>query len=131
MSILISKHIVKQLSVDSEIVKSVGDRIYPIVIPEGSNYPFIMFEDYGSGPETTKDGTCEDNASCNIAIVAKNYNEAVTVANKTRYVLEGKLARYDDFEVTECNLESWSKNYDADLPAYVVRLTLNFKTIDF
>lgn len=53
------------------------------------------------------------------------------MANKTRYVLEGKLARYDDFEVTECNLESWSKNYDADLPAYVVRLTLNFKTIDF
>ena len=57
MSILISKHIVKQLSADPEIVKSVGDRIYPIVIPEGSNYPFIMFEDYGSGPETTKDGT--------------------------------------------------------------------------
>ena len=42
MSILISKHIVKQLSADPEIVKSVGDRIYPIVIPEGSNYPFIM-----------------------------------------------------------------------------------------
>ena len=56
MSILTGKFLVEKLQEASELSNSIGDRIYPIVIPNGSVYPFIVYEDSGQGGDETKDG---------------------------------------------------------------------------
>lgn len=128
MSILIGKFLVEKLRKNSEISKNIEDRIYPIVIPIGSTYPFIVYEDRGQGQDETKDGPVSDNVSCTVTVVAKTYNEAVTLGQAARKAIEGKMACYDEFDVDECVLTTWAKEYDDQLPAFTVSLNFEIKT---
>lgn len=131
MSILTGKFLVEKLQEASEISNSIGDRIYPIVIPNGSVYPFIVYEDSGQGGDETKDGPASDNVLCTVTVVAKTYNEAVTLGQAARKAVEGKTACYEDFDVNECVMTTWVKGYDDQLPAFTVSLNFEIKTTNF
>ena len=49
MSLLVGFHIKSALLKDEALVKEVGSRIYPLVIPEGApEYPFIVYGSAGN-----------------------------------------------------------------------------------
>ena len=83
MSILIGLHIKKVLEQNRDVVERVGNRIYPLVIPQGvETYPFICYDMSGGTGEQTKDGVLDDVATVNIAVIAKTYEEAIIIGNE-------------------------------------------------
>lgn len=132
MSLLVGFHIKSALSEDEALVKEVGTRIYPLVIPEGTpEYPFIVYGSAGISPTDTKDGSCEDNVNVSLVVVSKTYSSAIRIANMARYALEGVTAKYNDFEVRDCMLSGSSEDYLQEIDAISVTLNFNIKTIDY
>ena len=132
MSLLIGIHIKEVLLKDEALRKDIGDRVYPLVIPEGApQYPFVVYESTGIQPFNTKDGSCEDSVGVSVAIVSKSYESVIGIANTVRYDLEGKTAKYTGFEVTECVLFGSAEDYLPDIDAVCVTLSFNMKTIDY
>lgn len=132
MSLLVGIHINSVLSKDDKLTKEVDNRIYPLVIPEGApRYPFIVFGSSGISPTNTKDGSCEDNVSVSVVVIAKTYFSAIQIAQIVRYDLESVSGKYDEFEVTDCVLSGSSESYLQEIDAFSVELYFNIKTIDY
>lgn len=132
MSILIGLHIKKVLEQNQDVVRRVGNRIYPLVIPQGvENYPFICYDMTGGTGEQTKDGVLDDVATVNVSVIAKTYEEAIIIGNAVRYSFEGVTAKYERFEVTECSNVTYNDEYVEVIDAYAMNLSMDFRTIDY
>lgn len=131
MSILISKHIKTVLQSDEAVSDEVQKRIYPIVIVGGTpRYPFIVYEKEGIEDESTKDGRQEDRVTVSVAVVHKDYEAGIELANRIRYLFEGVTAQYNDFEVTDCTLAGYAEDYIDAVDAFAFTVTFNFNTFD-
>lgn len=132
MSVLIGLHIKRALGRVEAVTGHVGNRIYPLVVPQGvETYPFICYDMNGGKGDTTKDGTVDDAASVNVSVVAKTYEEAIVIGNAVRYALDGYCPRYDEFEVTKTGNIMYNDEYVEAIDAYAVNISVDFKTIDF
>ena len=90
MSILIGLHIARALKREKNITDKVGDRIFPLIVPQGvEKYPFIAYDMTGGSGASTKDGNVEDTASVQVSVVAKSHGEALRIGNYVRYALDG------------------------------------------
>ena len=132
MSILIGLHIKKVLGQNRDVVERVGNRIYPLVIPQGvDTYPFICYDMSGGTGEQTKDGVLDDVATVNIAVIAKTYEEAIIIGQAVRYSLEGSEAEYERFAVTECSNVTYNDEYVEAIDADAMNLSMDFRTVDY
>lgn len=132
MSLLISKHIIASIQNDKKLTEIVEDRIYPVVIPIGTpQYPFITFTSSAENPDETKDGVCMDNVSTVMLIVSKSYNEAISIGSLVRRAIEGKTAKYEDYDIIESNMMSWTEDYAMDIDSFTVTVSFNFKTYNY
>lgn len=132
MSILIGLHIARALKRKKEITDKVGDRIFPLIVPQGvDRFPFIAYDMNGGSGTTSKDGTLEDTASVQVSVVAKSHVEALLIGNSIRYALDGYTPRYDEFEVRSTGNIVYYDEYVEALDAYSVNISIDFKTIDF
>ena len=131
MSILIGLHIKRTLEQTDAVTRFVGNRIYPLVVPQGvETYPFICYDVSGNSGDETKDGVVDDMATVSIAVIAKTYEDAIMIGNSVRYAFDGKTAEYDEFAVTECMNISYNDEYIDALDAYAVNLSIDFRTED-
>lgn len=131
MSILIGLYVADRLSSDASVTDKVGDRIYPVVATQGvEGFPYIVYSVAGNDDTSTKDGSGEDAVSVQIRVVSKRYSETLLVGNAVRKAFDGNLAKYDAFKVTEVGSMNYSDDYADDLDAFVLNLTIEFKTID-
>ena len=118
MSLLIGEHISSALGLSAIVASKFGERIFPIVIPEGvSQYPYIVYGGLSIQPDYTKDG-------------ARQAGETVEMANEVRYELEGIRAEYAKFMVNDCTVSSIDVEYLQEIDAYAVNIVFNFKTND-
>ena len=61
MSILIGLHVVQTLLNNEVVAEKVGDRIFPLVVPQGvERFPFVVYDMQGGSGTTTKDGSVDD-----------------------------------------------------------------------
>ena len=85
MSILIGLHIARALKRNADIVQSVEDRIFPIVVAQGvEKFPFVVYDTSGGSGTKTKDGTLTDTASVSMSVIAKSYSEALSIGHAVR-----------------------------------------------
>lgn len=132
MSVLIGLHIKRALERVEAVTGYVGNRIFPLVVPQGvETYPFICYDMNGGKGESTKDGTVDDAASVNVAVVAKTYEEAILIGNAVRYALDGYCPKYDEFAVTKTGTIMYNDEYVEAIDAYAVNISVDFKTIDY
>lgn len=132
MSIRTGLHIIEVLGANKDVTDYVGNKVYPVAIPMSTiSYPFVTFETYGTAPESTKDGDLQDNVSCDVAVVSKNYADALEIGNAVRYAIDGKTGQYESFSVTQCEFADWQEDYSLQLDAYVVTMSFEIKTIDY
>lgn len=130
MSILIGLHIKRTLEADADVTRLAGNRIYPLVVPQGvDTYPFICYDVSGASGDDTKDGVVDDIATVSMAVIAKTYEEAIVLGNLVRKAFEGKTAGYEEFDVVECMNMAYNDEYIEALDAYGINLSIDFKTI--
>ena len=132
MSILIGLHIKRVLEKEDVVTRYVGNRIFPLVVPQGvDSFPFIGYDMTGGTGDSTKDGTTDDVSTVRVAVVSKSYEEAILIGNAFRYAFEGKTADYEEFSVTECSNITYNDEYVDDLDAYALELNIDFRTEDY
>lgn len=131
MSILIGLHVKRTLEKDTDVTGFVGDRIFPIVAPQGvSTFPYICYDTNGQSGQRTKDGLANDLASVSMGVMAKSYEDALVIANSVRKAFEGKRTKYNEFSV-KCTGVSYNDEYFSQLDAFAVNLNFDFETTDF
>ena len=132
MSVLIGLHIKRVLAKVEAVTRMVGNRIYPLVVPQGVEvYPFICYDMNGGMGDSTKDGSVDDVASVNLSVIAKNYEEAIVLGNAVRYAFDGVTAEYEEFSVKECMNMSYNDEYIDGIDAYALNLSMDFRTEDY
>lgn len=132
MSVLVGLHIKRALAKVEAVTSLVGNRIYPLVIPQGvDEYPFICYDMNGETGDVTKDGVVNDIASVNVSIIAKTYEEVIIIGNAVRYTFDGGKAQYEEFIVEQVGKIQYNDEYIQELDAYAVNIGLEFKTIDY
>lgn len=132
MSILIGLHIARALKRKMDIIKAVGDRIFPIVAKQGvEKFPFIMYDTNGGSGTKTKDGLLEDVATVSLSVVAKSYSEALTIGNAVRYALDGYCPTYEEFRVRSTGNIVYNDEYIGDIDAFSLNMSVDFITEDF
>ena len=132
MSVLIGLHVKRVLAKNAEVVGYVGDRVYPLAVPNGvGQFPFICYDTSGASGERTKDGLVNDVAMVALSVIAKKYEDAIKIGNLVRYAFDGKGAQYDEFRVQTCRNITYNDEYIADLDAYSVNFSMDFITLDY
>lgn len=123
-TISFAKAINKLLSVDN-IKSVVNNKVYPLIAPLNTNFPYIVFQ-RTSTPYSTKDNVYQDSINIEIIAVSDNYDKSVELAELIRNKLEGKRnITIEDFRITSIKLIDSSESYSND--AYLQSLTFNFR----
>ena len=125
MSLSIGRHIASALGKSSAVTDIVGNRIYPIIMPQGTAYPFVQFETSTASPDYTKDGVAGDNHQIIVNCVAKTYWQSLELAEAVRSALELVTEEYDDYSVDDCRLDGCEEDYINELDAFVSTLTFS------
>lgn len=132
MSILIGLHIVRALKKENGITDKVGDRIFPLIVPQGvDRFPFIVYDMSGGSGTKTKDGAVDDAASVQVSVIAKTHREALLLGNLVRYALDGYCPTYEELKILQTGNIVYNDEYVEAIDAYSVNISIDLRTIDF
>ncbi len=104
---MIGKAVYNQLSNNATIVAVVGERIYPLSIPQGESLPAIVYQVISEEHDNHVDGSGGlAHATVQISCYATSYAAARNLAETIRVAITGDRGTYASIEVTGCLLES-------------------------
>ena len=126
MSLSLGIHIRDILLNDTSITNLVSERIYPMLAPEGTDFPFITYSHPNVTANYSKDGCNWDDVSYTIQCVSKIYDEAVTISELVRAMLEEE--GYEDYKIDVEPSDLVSSNGQMDGDLYGITLNFNTKT---
>lgn len=130
MSLSIGRHVSAKLKQNEELTAIVGTRIFPVIMPQGTAFPFVEFETQTGNPEYTKDGVAGDYHTIVVNCVAKSYEQSLDMAEAVREALELEVDEYDTFKVTDCRFDGCEDDYIPELDAFCATLTFSAETAD-
>lgn len=105
----IGNDIFKLAQADSELTKLVGNRVYPVIADDGTNYPFIIYRRSSMTSGYDKDSNSVASI-VEVRIVGNTYSSAAEVADKTIAALHHKhTASVDDIILSGAS-ETWQEN---------------------
>ena len=124
-SILIGQAIKQILSENSDLANYVENRIFPLVVDEDVNFPFVVFYRNSISTNSDKANFYEDVVNFNVMAVAETYKESCQIANEIRKSLEFKKRTFQDLGIFiyDSKLTSCTENYIAN--NYVQTLTFS------
>lgn len=126
MSLLIGKHIYSVLTSDEDVNGIVQGRVFPLAIEEGSERPFVVFNDINVTGEYTKDGWTGDTTQVAVMCVADTYESAADLAENVRITLELGKKQYDGYAIGGAELKKSADTYENGV--YVIVLSFEFET---
>ena len=74
---------------DSAITEAIGEKIFPVIAPEGTKDPFILYQRDKYKKSNTKFGVYEEECHLMITIVADDYDMAIYLAFLVDTALNG------------------------------------------
>lgn len=123
---MIGKLIYSRLSTDGAILAYVGSKIYPDIVPQNVQYPFVVYTITNSTPVDYKDGQSNlEEIEIQIDVYTQNYDDTQDLANHIRN-------RLDRFVGTVEGVEVQSIKYTAsDSQVYNAELSVYWMSVDF
>ena len=123
---MIGKLIYSRLSTDGAILAYVGNKIYPDIVPQNVQYPFVVYTITNSIPVDYKDGQSNlEEISLQVDVYTQNYDDTQDLANLIRN-------RLDRFVGTVEGVEVQSIKYTAsDSQVYNAELSVYWMSVDF
>jgi hypothetical protein len=123
---MIGKLIYSRLSTDGSILAYVGSKIYPDIVPQNVQYPFVVYTITNSTPVDYKDGQSNlEEIEIQIDVYTQNYDDTQDLANLIRN-------RLDRFVGTVEGVEVQSIKYTAsDSQVYNAELSVYWMSVDF
>jgi hypothetical protein len=123
---MIGKLIYSRLSTDGAILAYVGSKIYPDIVPQNVQYPFVVYTITNSIPVDYKDGQSNlEEISLQVDVYTQNYDDTQDLSNLIRN-------RLDRFVGTVEGVEVQSIKYTAsDSQVYNAELSVYWMSVDF
>jgi len=123
---MIGKLIFSRLSTDGAILAYVGSKIYPDIVPQNVQYPFVVYTVTNSTPVDYKDGQSNlEEIELQIDVYTQNYDDTQDLSNLIRN-------RLDRFVGTVEGVEVQSIKYTAsDSQVYNAELSVYWMSVDF
>jgi hypothetical protein len=117
---MIGKLIYNRLSTDGAILAYVGSKIYPDIVPQNVQYPFVVYTITNSIPVDYKDGQSNlEEISLQVDVYTQNYDDTQDLANLIRNRLDRFVGIVEGVEVQSIKYTaSDSQVYNAELSVY-------------
>jgi hypothetical protein len=117
---MIGKLIYSRLSTDGAILAYVGSKIYPDIVPQNVQYPFVVYTITNSTPVDYKDGQSNlEEIEIQIDVYTQNYDDTQDLANLIRNRLDRFVGIVEGVEVQSIKYTaSDSQVYNAELSVY-------------
>lgn len=115
-SLKIGNYIIEVLEDNEELTEKLGmNKIFPIVAPEGTNYPLVIYTRDSVMVTYTKTIPGFDNRiTFTLRTYSPDYDESVDIANTIRNILERKTINFEDLHINDIRLISASETFTED-----------------
>ena len=115
------------LSNDSDITSLVSTRIFPLVAPQSTEFPFILYDVDENNPSDTKDGVSKlDTIQSTVSCYAKSYSEACDIADKIRTALDRVSGTYNTIRIQSIQFDGLNDIFDDNHELGIYRKALDF-----
>ena len=81
-------------------LKTVMTNVFPMLAPQGTSLPFIIYQHTGFNPEGSKDGEYEATTTFNITIITGDYSSGLQYVDAVRRAINGITSDYYTYEHT-------------------------------
>jgi len=117
---MIGKLIYNRLSTDGEILAYVGSKIYPDIVPQNVQYPFVVYTIVNSLPVDFKDGQSNlEEITLQVDVYTQNYDDTQELSNLIRNRLDRFVGIVEGVEVQSIKyMSSTSQVFNAELSVY-------------
>ena len=123
-TIQIGKVINALLNADSGLSEMIGNRVFPIVSKEGTQYPFVVYRRNSVTPTYCKDGLASETASVDVVIASNTYTNSIEVADRVRAAIDKRACVFQDTTVTNIEMTTAEEDFVDD--TYIQTLNFNF-----
>lgn len=114
------------LLANSSVTGYTGTRIYPIVMPENTPFPMVVYE-RRTNPEYSKDDAVLKLTTGIITVISDDYTESIDLANAVNSALENYNGVVSGIDVKDIMLESVDEIYANG--AYMQKLVYNILSV--
>lgn len=117
---MIGKLIYNRLSTEGAILAYVGTKIYPDIVPQNVQYPFVVYTIVNSLPVDFKDGQSNlEEITLQIDVYTQNYDDTQDLSNLIRNRLDRFVGIVEDVEVQSIKyMSATSQVFNAELSVY-------------
>jgi hypothetical protein len=117
---MIGKLIYSRLSTDGEILAYVGSKIYPDIVPQNVQYPFVVYTIVNSLPVDFKDGQSNlEEITLQVDVYTQNYDDTQILFNLIRNRLDRFVGTVEGVEVQSIKyMSATSQVFNAELSVY-------------
>jgi hypothetical protein len=117
---MIGKLIYSRLSTDGEILAYVGGKIYPDIVPQNVQYPFVVYTIVNSLPVDFKDGQSNlEEITLQVDVYTQNYDDTQILSNLIRNRLDRFVGIVEGVEVQSIKyMSATSQVFNAELSVY-------------
>ena len=117
---MIGKLIYNRLSTDGEILAYVGSKIYPDIVPQNVQYPFVVYTIVNSLPVDFKDGQSNlEEITLQVDVYTQNYDDTQVLSNLIRNRLDRFVGIVEGVEVQSIKyMSATSQVFNAELSVY-------------
>jgi len=123
---MIGKAIYNLCTSMSGLTALVGQRFYPVVMPEGTQMPCLVWRIRGN-PAYTKSGVGHEETDVDFRIFAGEYDDAIDIFLALRSGLEDIRGVYNGVTVSGGRITNFFDDYDREAAAFFFEVTINFK----
>lgn len=122
----VSKVIYYLLANNTTITNYIGTRIFPLVLPENSNFPLVVYE-RRTNPDYTKDGAALKFTIAVITVISNDYSQSIDIATAINNVFDDYSGTVNGINVQAIRLDSVDEFYANG--AYMQKLVYNILTV--
>lgn len=117
---MIGKLIYNRLSTDGAILAYVDTKIYPDIVPQNVQYPFVVYTIVNSLPVDFKDGQSNlEEITLQIDVYTQSYDDTQDLSNLIRNRLDRFVGIVEDVEVQSIKyMSATSQVFNAELSVY-------------
>jgi hypothetical protein len=92
---------------------------FPATAPQGTSFPYLVYDILYNEPEHTKAGTPIDEITMLLSIYNTSYSACATNGNAVRDLLHRLKGTIESVKVDSCNFVTESDDYDNDLKCFI------------
>lgn len=106
-----SNYVIDILKSNEDLRNKVKNRIYPVMVTDGTDFPFILVLRSSNYENDTKDNLYSDVVTVTVAIQTRKYDIGVDIAQLVRCILEKKKFETDEYYIPQITLKSSNEGY--------------------